>query len=63
MEDFKFVEWLRLNCTVKMDVYNLTYTEYSWTLNKDYEESWDGEDVRRYTTEQIYNYYLAHGRT
>ncbi len=56
MEDFEFIEWLRLNCTTKHDFY-LTHIEYWWTLNKDYEGSWDGEDVNRYTSKAIYEYY------
>ncbi len=62
MEDLAFTEWLLLNCRVKNDFYIYTASaeiKYSWTLNKDYEQSWDGEDVKRYTTQQIYDYYKA----
>jgi hypothetical protein len=50
-----FINWLLCNCTIK---YNIFSSEpYSWTLNKDYENSWDGDDVPLYNSEQIKKYY------
>lgn len=58
MVDLEFVEWLRLNCTIKVDYRMFQQSNYWWSLNADYIDSWDGEDVKRYTSEEIYQYYL-----
>jgi hypothetical protein len=53
-ESLKFADWLLINCTIKVVLYS-SNVGYYWTLNTDYENSWDGSDVKRYTTEQIYS--------
>ena len=55
--DKKFTYWLLNNCTIKQDFY-VSGIIMSWTLNKDYEDSWDGEDVKRFNSEEIHDYYL-----
>ncbi len=51
-----FVEWLLITCTTKMAIDNFVPTYY-WTLNEDYLNSWDGDDVKLYTSQEILEYY------
>lgn len=50
-----FINWLLYNCTTKVVIKG--QVNYYWTLNVDYENSWDGGDVKLYNTEQIFEYY------
>ncbi len=54
--DLSFTHWLLENTTIKQVLFT-NGIRYFWTLNTDYEHSWDGEDVKRYSSEEIFKIY------
>jgi hypothetical protein len=55
--DKEFTQWLLYHCTIKQH-FNINFINYYWTLNSDYDNSWDGDDVKLYSSDDIYEYYL-----